>query len=278
MKKIAIIGAGLSGVTLGSKLCHKADVTIFEKGRGVGGRMSTRYADPFVFDHGAPYFTVTTQALQNLLTPLYGSVVAKWGGELLTVVKDNFTIKNSTTSALASVVAIPNMNSLCKHLALGLNIKIQCEVRGIQSAHNKWRLIGGDAANLGVYDMVIATAPAAQTLQLFRQYVPKQHAIFRAQFDSVFAMILGMQQPWDKTWIAAQLDHGPIKSISIDSTKPGRNNNVSCLVIHSATQWANANVHRDITEVQEILLQALTAVLDLDSNNFAYVATHRWLC
>ncbi|MFM8454377.1 MAG: NAD(P)-binding protein [Gammaproteobacteria bacterium] len=51
MKKIAIIGAGLSGITLAKKLSQKVDVHIFEKGRGIGGRMSTRYADPFVFDH-----------------------------------------------------------------------------------------------------------------------------------------------------------------------------------------------------------------------------------
>lgn len=41
MKKIAIIGAGLSGITLAKKLSQKTDVHVFEKGRGIGGRMST---------------------------------------------------------------------------------------------------------------------------------------------------------------------------------------------------------------------------------------------
>lgn len=56
-QKIAIIGAGLSGVLLGQSLSPMADVTIFEKSRGVGGRMCTRYADPFYFDHGTQFFT-----------------------------------------------------------------------------------------------------------------------------------------------------------------------------------------------------------------------------
>ena len=51
-KKIAIIGAGISGLTLAQKLKEYADVVIYEKSRGVGERMSTHYAEPFYFDHG----------------------------------------------------------------------------------------------------------------------------------------------------------------------------------------------------------------------------------
>jgi predicted NAD/FAD-dependent oxidoreductase len=43
--RIAIIGAGLSGLILARALSQHASVNVFEKARGVGGRMSTRYAD-----------------------------------------------------------------------------------------------------------------------------------------------------------------------------------------------------------------------------------------
>ena len=99
MKKIAIIGAGLSGLTLGQKLSKKADVFVFEKGRGVGGRMATRYADPFVFDHGAPYWTVTTQEFKNFLAPLMGSVVAKWSGNIITLDNSNPIANNISRSS-----------------------------------------------------------------------------------------------------------------------------------------------------------------------------------
>ena len=42
MKKIAIIGAGLSGLTAATQLREHAEVTVFEKSRGPGGRMETR--------------------------------------------------------------------------------------------------------------------------------------------------------------------------------------------------------------------------------------------
>ena len=42
MKKIAIIGAGISGISLSSMLNKTSDVTVFEKSRQPGGRMCTR--------------------------------------------------------------------------------------------------------------------------------------------------------------------------------------------------------------------------------------------
>ncbi|MBP6945660.1 FAD-dependent oxidoreductase [Patescibacteria group bacterium] len=56
MKRIAIIGAGISGLTVGYEL-QKAhfDVTVFEKESSVGGRMSTRVKDGFHFDTGADH-------------------------------------------------------------------------------------------------------------------------------------------------------------------------------------------------------------------------------
>ena len=54
-KNIAVIGAGLAGITIASKIKEKFDVKIFEKSKDVGGRMSTRRETPFIFDHGAQF-------------------------------------------------------------------------------------------------------------------------------------------------------------------------------------------------------------------------------
>jgi predicted NAD/FAD-dependent oxidoreductase len=53
MKKpsIAIVGAGFSGIVLAQKLKNIGEVKIFEKARGVGGRMASRIKDDFNFAH-----------------------------------------------------------------------------------------------------------------------------------------------------------------------------------------------------------------------------------
>ena len=55
---VAIVGAGIAGLVAARTLRdHGLDVRIFEKSRGVGGRMATRRTDDGSFDHGAQYFT-----------------------------------------------------------------------------------------------------------------------------------------------------------------------------------------------------------------------------
>jgi predicted NAD/FAD-dependent oxidoreductase len=49
-QNIAIIGAGISGLSLANMLKDIANVKVFEKSRGFGGRVATRYSENFEFD------------------------------------------------------------------------------------------------------------------------------------------------------------------------------------------------------------------------------------
>ena len=70
MAKIAVIGAGLAGLTVARELSQYHQVTVFEKSRGVGGRLATRYAGDYEFDHGAQFFTAKSPQFQAFLKPL----------------------------------------------------------------------------------------------------------------------------------------------------------------------------------------------------------------
>ena len=70
-KKIAVIGAGLAGITFACKMKDKFNVKIFEKSRGVGGRMSTRKESPFIFDHGAQFFKIKTTECKKFFSKLF---------------------------------------------------------------------------------------------------------------------------------------------------------------------------------------------------------------
>ena len=54
MKKIAVIGTGLSALSLAYHL-PTLDITFFEKSWRPGGRISTRRHNQYAFDHGAHY-------------------------------------------------------------------------------------------------------------------------------------------------------------------------------------------------------------------------------
>ena len=65
--KIIVVGAGISGCSSAHALANAGhEVTVVEKGRGVGGRMATRRMDGARIDHGAQFFTTRDPRLQVL--------------------------------------------------------------------------------------------------------------------------------------------------------------------------------------------------------------------
>ena len=70
-KTVAIIGAGISGLTAARMLTDAGiKVTVFEKSRGVGGRTANRRSEYGSFDHGAQYFTVKDREFRILIDSL----------------------------------------------------------------------------------------------------------------------------------------------------------------------------------------------------------------
>jgi renalase len=275
-KRIAIIGAGISGLTLAHNLKNHADVVVYEKARGVGGRMSTRYADPFYFDHGTHTFTSRTKAFQAFLKPyMENGTIAEWSGKVV-----NFEIGKKTTKRLwfePHLVAAPNMNSLCKKLAEGIDVRVTVEVAPLAQKQSRvWTLQDKQGNTLGEYDWVISTAPPTQTLALFQSALSDNSPLHTARMQGCYSLMIGFNKPWDKQWIAAKVRDNPIKWISINSTKPGRSKEVTAIVAHSRNNWADEHIDDNMDEAQKYLLEQFEAVSGIDCSNADYISTHRW--
>ena len=64
MKKqhVGIVGAGMAGLACATELVRAGfQVSLFDKSKGVGGRMSHRYYEKWGADHGAQYFMLVFQ-------------------------------------------------------------------------------------------------------------------------------------------------------------------------------------------------------------------------
>lgn len=69
MNRIAIVGAGVTGLSVAYQHPSTANITFFDKARKVGGRVASRTSRDFpgyTFDHGAPYVKVTGDFLALL--------------------------------------------------------------------------------------------------------------------------------------------------------------------------------------------------------------------
>jgi len=270
--RIAIIGAGISGIILARELKEIADIKVFEKSRGVGGRMSTRYAEQFAFDHGAQCFTARTKDFQRFLQPFIASSdVADWFGKAVNIDNDGTITPRFWFET--HLVAAPNMNSLCKKLAIGLEILSGVEVAPLQEKQdNQWHLKDKNGADLGVFDFLISTAPPAQTKNLFGA----KFNVTEVAMQPCYALMLGFNQKWNRDWIFAKVRNNPIKLIAVNSSKPQRNSDATSLVIHTREAWTKENLERDQKEVEEILCQNFTNLTKINHQDAAYKSLHRW--
>lgn len=273
---IAIVGAGLSGLTLAQVLGEHAEVTVFEKARGVGGRMSTRYADEFYFDHGAQYFTVRNKHFKKFLMPYFSSgAVQEWRGKVATLEKG----KRMTDRIWFEphYVATPGMSSLCKKLAENIKVNFHCEVAPLgEKSKLGWELFDKDGSSLGYYDWVISTAPPVQTLNLFNKFLPQDSILNQSKFLACYALMFGFHKKWSHSWMAAKILNSPLEWIAVNSTKPGRNHHHTTLVVHSSNEWAEMHIDDDLEKTEYFLRDELQQILKFDISEPEYFSLHRW--
>ena len=293
--RIAIIGAGLSGLTLANELAPDAQVSVFEKSRGVSGRMATRYADPYAFDHGTQFFTVRTPEFRaHLETLLAQGHVAEWKGNVVTmrVAEPRTTPVLEDRPWLAPhYVPVPNMNQLGKLLAKPLSgpdhavqnqVVLNTEVAPLAIRDSLgWHLFDKECRALGAFDWVVSTAPSTQTARLFGGYLSPAEDLPAVRMLGCFTLMLGFNKPWDRPWIATKVrgdasDASPLEWIAVNSSKPGRNAKVTSLVIHSRNDWAQAHIEDEPLGTQKALLGHLSALTGIDGLKANYLAMHRW--
>ena len=276
MARVAIIGAGLAGLTVARQLDRKAGITIFEKSRGVGGRMATRYDADFEFDHGAQFFTARTPQFRQFLGPLIDAgVVANWPASFVELRGSTVTAARRWDDDYPHFVGAPRMNEIGKYLARGLDVRLQTRVGAIEKSALGWQLWSESGAELGCFDWVVLTAPAAQAAALGEHIPNLDAACAAATMHACFALLLGFEERLALDWDAALVRESDISWISVNGSKPGRSNRMT-LVAHSTNAWADAHVDQDAGDVQEHLVGQLARVLPVDVSGAVVTRLHRW--
>ena len=77
---LVIIGAGISGLAA-ARAAHKSGqhVLVIDKGRRIGGRVSTRRANNFTFNHGAQFITAKGDSFSAVLQAAENAgALAQW--------------------------------------------------------------------------------------------------------------------------------------------------------------------------------------------------------
>ena len=273
--KIAIIGAGISGLTTAINLDKSVEITLFEKSRGAGGRVCTRYTNSYNFDHGAQFFTARSPEFKEFLKPLIKSgVIDNWKVRLIEVRNNTIINRQQLNNDHPRYVGVPSMSSIGKYLSKNLDIKLNTEA-SIQKSAEGWKVVGPDGEVFGHYDWVISSIPAEQSLQLLPDYFSHYDALKQKKMLGCYSLMLGFDEPLDLDWDAAQLTGTDISWIAVNSSKPGRPNDYS-LLVHSTNDWAEEHLDDDVDAVKEYLCSQVTEIIGQNVYSAQHIDLHRW--
>jgi predicted NAD/FAD-dependent oxidoreductase len=299
MKSIAIVGAGLAAITCARTLVQAGhSVTIFEKARGVGGRMSTRNSPFGTFDHGAQYFTVRdlrfVEALQT--TP---KTCRPWSANMVQVLDERGRVAAAGLPAREPHwVAKPGMNALAKTWAAPLadSILFETRVTHVETDamdKNLWQLrtVGADESShvYAGFDAVLLAVPSTQALDLLAT-VPKSRRpsaatmtkLGKVTVDPCWTLMLAFPQavqPGLTTlgpqWNAARSTHHRIAWLTRESSKPGRGT-IERWTVQASAAWSKEHLTDSKDRVEGKLIKAFSEVTGIRAVP-SHVESHRWL-
>jgi len=234
--KIAIIGAGFSGCNLYDNLkLQFEDITIFEKSRGVGGRLSTKYIDDKFIDHGTPFLMPITEDLKSFCSDLV----------------KNKVIKNRYDEFLP----INGMNKICKFLINEENLKTNTKIIEAKFIDNKWNLVDENNNNYTGFDKLFLTIPATQILEMNIDLEENiKNELEKIKYDSVFSLILytNANLKLDENLV---YENSCVENI-INNSKKYLYKDFSSYVIHSSRKFANEVNTKTKEEILEIFLNS----------------------
>lgn len=288
-QRVAVIGAGIAGTACARVLSdHGVDVTIFEKSRGAGGRMSTRRGEVGSFDHGAQYFTARDERFMARVGHwVEAGIVAPWVARFAECGASGVRLIEPPTR----FVATPSMSALCAHLARGVPMRVETRVLELEKSSEGWLLHcderGGTQGTHGPFDTVLVTAPAPQTAQLLGPHTSTlAHIATRCAMRATWSLMWASDRPIELPFDHAEILAGAptigatLAWVSRVSSKPSRaHDGIDRWVLLARPEWSEERLERTPEEVAPDLTSALAqlcAAARVSLPAPTHTRAHRW--
>lgn len=215
--RVAVIGAGISGLVAARELVDAGhEVVVFEKSRGLGGRMAARRAEGgAVVDHGLP-----------VLDAPPGGVLAKYivdlaADDVLEVEAPGDPVPGRAIEGAPRLAWPAGMTRLPKAMAEGLEVVTDVRVAGIRADGDMLELAQDQGNTLGLFDWVIITAPGAQAADLLDaspRGAVRASDVRAVQYDVAVMVLAGVAMD-PPEWFAHRPLTGPITYITNEVAK-----------------------------------------------------------
>ncbi|MEN0088848.1 MAG: FAD-dependent oxidoreductase [Pseudomonadota bacterium] len=257
-----VIGAGMAGLTTAHTLQDAGwEVTVLEKSRAIGGRLSTRSTDWGPIDHGAQYATAKGKPFRGLMTGLAnaGSV-----GEWEPKGKDRDGEWH---------VGVNGMRQMLAPLAVGLDIRFETTATQVQADGSAATVQIGDGTS-ETCGLAVIAAPSPQAHQMTGgaegPFPQLANVIYAPCYAGLFVFEDRLKLP------DIIRPHNDISWAARCNSKPGGEGDGDRWVVHGSPAWSRKVLETDKTEMAEPMLANFSEAANVDIPKPLYARAHRW--
>lgn len=270
---IAVIGAGIAGLRCATVL-QKAgySVDLFDKGRGIGGRLATRRNDLWQCDHGAQYFTARhPDFILQTEQWLDAGVIARWD-PVLRVYQDGQW--SSPQGTVKRFVGIPGMSAPARAMAQSLSVQTSTTIQSMSYTADGWQLTSTEHGVLpGHYTKIIFAIPPIQLAAILRTHSNKiSNVADSIAMQPCWTAMMQFDAPIEMPFEAAFINTGPLSWVARNSSKPARKGQESW-VMHATPAWTQTHLEQKPEETGQLLVTAFEA---LGGPKPVTWSAHRW--
>ncbi len=286
-QRVAVIGAGVGGLTCARELCLRGyDPVVFEASGRLGGRCSSRATRIGWFDDGAQFISGATHLASYAVQP---------PGELAAVHpwtvpatpaederkgrewdKDEDEADETRTLKLMGAVGVPSMLALANAVARPLDVRLCTPIQQARRRGARWVLRDAAGEIDEDFEALVLAIPAPLALPLAQESPGLTAALRGVRYRSRWVLLLGSERPVGLPGYR-EFHGSPIERVAAMHSKPGRPANLpQRWFVEADEQWSLRHEHDDAETVADLLLDNFRAHAGRSvTPNF--LCAHQWL-
>ena len=273
--RVAVIGAGLAGLTCATALKGFARVKVFEKAVFVGGRISRYQVGEFRFNHGGQYFTVSNPLFLNLVEAWQQSgLVRPWDGWIVELDRGQLINLEDQTQRYTGY---PHMQAITDSLAHHCDVSLSTSISEIEKQDDgSWRLFDNRGAYQGIYDVVIIATAAPDVVDLAQQVKsiagPASKIDMTLCWTALFVFEKSLSMPFDAAFV---LD-SPLSWVARTQEVQPDASGQECWMIQASPEWSLQYAASFRGRVMHALLDAFFEACDIPPVKPLNSNVHLW--
>jgi renalase len=281
MFDIAVIGAGVAGLTCAQKLQQAGRrVVVFDKSRGLGGRLATRRLADTHADHGVCYLQPKGAAFGKLIDELVNEQILRvWTQGIHRLSADG--VLQPPAKFAPCYVAPSGATAIARYLGQNLEIINSQAITAISPIDNGWQLDSADSQWNA--EQVVVAVPPAQALAMAGivtdTHCSEQMSLvnFTTSITAIAVFPKNQQAAVAQlTWQGIQgIDHPILGWIGLDSSKQLAPLQPVLVVQSSAAFAAEYFDAIDLEMIGQKLLDSV-APFAIGLNSPEILQVHRW--